>query len=217
MLGSVPAPAAVGSQTIPGQATAHQTSALHATSRSGTRPSPATIPGRHAAEPFAEEEEPPPRRRRRWPLMTSLLALFLVLIGAGLFVGYQYVHSQYYVGTKNGHVVIFRGLDQQIFGLSLSSVYRSTSLPVAGLKTQAIHMLSSGSLSQANRLVSNITIDYRSCQQADAAVRHWQATKPTPKPIFNKKTGKIIGHTHPKIPPKPRIPVGCPLQPSSGT
>ena len=116
MLGSVPAPAAVGSHTIPGQATARQTSAQHATSRSGTRQSPATIPGRHAAEPFAEEEEPPPRRRRRWPLMTSLLALFLVLIGAGLFVGYQYVHSQYYVGTKNGHVVIFRGLDQQIFG-----------------------------------------------------------------------------------------------------
>jgi hypothetical protein len=220
MLGSVPAPAAVGSHTIPGQATARQTSAQHATSRSGTRQSPATIPGRHAAEPFAEEEEPPPRRRRRWPLMTSLLALFLVLIGAGLFVGYQYVHTQYYVGTKNGKVVIFRGLDQQIFGLSLSNVYRTTTLPVAGLKTQdrqAIHMLSSGSLSQANRLVSNITIDYRSCQQADAAVRHWQATKPTPKPIRNKKTGKIIGHTHPKIPPKPRIPPGCPLQPSSGT
>ena len=219
-LGSVPAHATVGSHTIPGQATAHQTSAQHATSRSGAWQSPATIPGRHAAEPFAEEEEPPPRRRRRWPLMTSLVALFIILIGAGLYVGYQYVHSQYYVGTKNGNVVIFRGLDQQIFGLSLSSVYRTTSLPVAGLQTQdrqAIHRLSSGSLSQANRLVSNVTMGYRECQQAYAAVRHWQATKPKSKPIFNKKTGKIIGHTHPKIPPKPHIPAGCPLQPSSGT
>ena len=127
--------------------------------------------------------------------MTSLLALFLILIGAGLFVGYQYVHSQYYVGTKNGNVVIFRGLDQQIFGLSLSSVYRTTSLPVAGLKTQdrqAIHMLSSGSLSQANRLVSNITIDYRSCQQADAASGTGRRP-PTPKPTSTKR-GKIIRH-----------------------
>ena len=219
-LGTFPAPAAVGSHTIPGQAVAHQSSAQHATSRSGMRRSPATIPGRHAAEPFADEEEPPPRRRRRWPLVTSLLALFVILIGAGLFVGYQYVHSQYYVGTKNGKVVIFRGLDQRIFWVSLSSVYRTTNLPVSGLPTQdvqAIHRLSSGSLSQANSLVSNVTRDYQACQQAYAAVRHWQETKPKSKPIIDKKTGKVIGHTHPQIPPKPRIPAGCPPQPSSGT
>ncbi|MGN6794759.1 MAG: PP2C family protein-serine/threonine phosphatase [Streptosporangiaceae bacterium] len=220
-LGSVPAAAGVGSRTIPGQAVAQQSSVQHATGRSGMRQSPATIPGRHAAEPFAEEESPPPRRRRRrWPLMTTLLALFVVLIGAGLFVGYQYVHSQYYVGTKNGKVVIFRGLDQRIFGISLSSVYRTTSLPVSGIKSQdlqAIHRLSPGSLSQANSLVSNISTDYQACQQAYAAVRHWQQTKPTPQPIRSKKTGKIIGHTHPKIPAKPPIPAGCPAQPSSGT
>jgi hypothetical protein len=52
--------------------------------------------------------------------------------------------------------------------------------------------------------VSNITIDYRSCQQADAAVRHWQATKPTPKPIFNKNR-QHRAHAS-QIPPKPRIP-----------
>ena len=152
--------------------------------------------------------------------MTSLLALFVVLIGAGLFIGYQYVHSQYYVGTKDGKVVIFRGLDQQIFGVSLSSVYRTTSVPVAGLPTQdvqAIHRLPSGSLEQANKLVTNVTTDYRNCLRGYAAVRHWQATKPKPKPIRDKKTGKIIGHTNPKIPPKPPIPAGCPPLPSSGT
>jgi hypothetical protein len=152
--------------------------------------------------------------------MTTLVGLFVVLIGAGIFVGYQYVHSQYYVGTKNGKVVIFRGLDQQIFGMSLSSVYQSTNLPVSGLMStdvQAIHQLSTGSLSQAKTLVSNITDDYQKCQRAYAAVRHWEATKPQSKPIRSKKTGKIIGHTHPHIPPKPPIPGGCPPLPSSGT
>ena len=219
-MGAVPAAAAVGSHTIPGQATARQASAQHATSRSGARQSPATIPGRHAAETYAEEEDVPRRRRRRWPLMTTLVGLFVVLIGAGIFVGYQYVHSQYYVGTKNGKVVIFRGLDQQIFGMSLSSVYQSTNLPVSGLMStdvQAIHQLSTGSLSQAKTLVSNITGDYQKCQRAYAAVRHWEATKPQSKPIRSKKTGKIIGHTHPHIPPKPPIPGGCPPLPSSGT
>ena len=152
--------------------------------------------------------------------MTSILALFVVLIGAGLFVGYQYVHSQYYVGTENGNLVIFRGLDQRLFGVSLSSVYRTTDIPVAGLPAQdaqAIDRFSSGSLSQASSLVSNVTTDYQACQGAYAAVRLWEATKPKSKPIIDKKTGEVIGHTHPKIPPKPPVPAGCPPQPSSGT
>ncbi|HEX5189301.1 MAG TPA: protein phosphatase 2C domain-containing protein [Streptosporangiaceae bacterium] len=221
MLGAVPAAAGVSSRAMAGQGTAQQSSAPRATARSGTQHSPAAaVPGRHAAEPALDEEERPRRRRRRrWPLMTSILALFVILIGAGLIVGYQYVHSQYYVGTKNGKVTIFRGLDQQLFGVSLSSVYRPTDVPVAGLPSQdvqAIRRLSSGSLSQATSLVSNVRTDYQGCQNAYKAVRHWEATKPKSKPIRN-KTGRIIGHTHPKIPPKPSIPAGCPPMPASGT
>src|SRR5262245_52596987 len=51
-MGAVPAGAAVGSRTIPGQATARQSSAQHATGRSGARQSTATIPGRHATDPL---------------------------------------------------------------------------------------------------------------------------------------------------------------------
>ena len=219
--GAVPAAAGISSHAMTGQGPA-QASAQRATTRPGAQQAPAaTLPGRHAAEPAGDEEEPPRRRRRRrWPLMTSILALFIILIGAGLFVGYQYVHSQYYVGTKNGKVVIFRGLDQQLFGVSLSSVYRTTTLPVSGLPSQdvqAIHRLPSGSLGQANSLVSNVSNDYQACQNAYQAVRHWAATKPKSKPIRN-KAGRVIGHTHPKIPPKPPIPAGCPgPQPGSGT
>jgi PPM family protein phosphatase len=220
-LGTVPATAGISSRAMAGPGQARQASAQYATSGPGTQQAPAAMmSGKHAAEPVLDEEEPPPRRRRRrWPLMTSLLALFIILIGAGLFVGYQYVHSQYYVGTKNGKVVIFRGLDQQLFGVSLSSVYRTTTVPVAGLPSQdvqAIHRFSPGSLSQATSLVSNVSKDYQACQNAYQAVRHWEATKPKSKPIRN-KAGRIIGHTHPKIPPKPPIPAGCPPQPTSGT
>src|SRR5262249_2293179 len=95
-----------------------------------------------------------------------------------------------------------------------------TNVPVSGLQSQdvqAIHRFSPGSLSQAKGLVTNVTKDYQACQQAYAAVRHWAATKPQSQPIRSKKTGKIIGHTHPKIPPKPPVPAGCPPMPSSGT
>jgi len=218
-LGAVPAAAGVSSRAMAGQPAEQRSSAPRATARSGTQQSPAgTVPGRHAAEPALEEAERPRRRRRRWPLMTSILGLFVILIGAGLLVGYQYVHSQYYVGIKNGKVAIFRGLDQQLFGVSLSSVYRTTSVPVTGLPSQdvqAIHRFSPGNLGQATSLVTNVRTDYQKCQNAYQAVRHWEATKPKSKPIRN-KAGRVIGHTHPKIPPKPTIPAGCPPMPAGG-
>jgi PPM family protein phosphatase len=146
------------------------------------------------------------------------LALFIILIGVGLYIGHQYVQSQYYVGVSHGKVAVFRGLDQKIFGHSLSSVYHTTDVPLSGLPAQdaqAVRRLTSGSLGQANSLLKNVTTDYQHCQAGYAAVRHWQATKPQPKPI--RKNGKIVGHTNPKIPPKPQIPPGCPPMPSNGT
>src|SRR5262249_58554121 len=101
-------------QAMPAEASAPRSPGQH------SQPSPAATlaGGRHASEPIHIDEEQDqvalPRRRRRWPLMTTLLGLFVVLIGAGLFVGYQYVHSQYYVGTESGKVLGDPGLAQKL-------------------------------------------------------------------------------------------------------
>ena len=212
-LGAVPAAATGPGPAIPGRART-QTSGL------GTVPA-----GRHASAPApeADEEEddgPSYRRRRRWPVMTSILALFVLLVAAGLAVGYQYVNSQYYVGTANGKVVIFRGMDQTLLGISLHSVYRQTGIPVSGITSTdaaAIRQNSSGSLAEATRFAGNIRSHYKNCLAARAAVRSWEQNKPKPIPVKNKKTGKVIRYIHPHYRPKPTVPGDCPAQPASGT
>jgi len=149
--------------------------------------------------------------------MTSILALFILLIGGGALIARQVIDSQYYVGTSRGKIVIYRGLDQKLLGISLSSVYRRTEIPRSGITTasaQAIKQEPAGSLAEATRFVANIRKGYNSCQAAYKAVRYWQAHKPKSKPIIDKKTGKVIGHTHPKIPKKPPIPADCPPMPT---
>ena len=152
--------------------------------------------------------------------MTSIIALFVILVGGGAFIAHQVINSQYYVGTRGGKVVIFRGLDQKLLGLSLSNVYQRTDIPASGITStsrQAIKQAPSGNLSQATRFVANIRKGYNTCRSAYAAVTSWQAHKPKSRPIISKKTGKVIGHTHPKYRPKPSIPADCPPMPTHGT
>jgi len=152
--------------------------------------------------------------------MTSILALFVLLLGGGLFVGYQYVHGQYYVGSRNGKIVIFQGLDQQLLGVSLFSPYRYTGIPLTGIPdqdAQAVRRASGLSLTQVSSLVANIRKDYQDCQNAYAAVRHWAAGKPKPVTRRIRVNGKIVTRkVTPHYRPKPPIPAGCPPQPSSG-
>ena len=210
-LGTVPATARAR-DTVPGQARPQQGQAAAATS------------GRHAAvvDDVDDDEDEVLPRRRRWPVMTSILALFVLLIGGGVFFGHQYLNSQYYVGTSGGKVAIFRGLDQQLFGISLSSVSQKTDIPVAGIPSQdvqAIRQDSSGSLAQASTLLTNIRKSYQACQAAHAAVRRWEAGQPKPVRVRVKEAnGKIVVKTvTPKYRPKPPVPADCPAQPASGT
>jgi protein phosphatase len=208
--GTIPATPSRTTQTVPGQAMPQRAPA-------------ATMPaGRHAAAAVDEADEAPAlARRRRWPLMSSILALFVVLIGGGLFFGYQYVHSQYYVATSQGNVAIFRGLDQSLLGISLSSLYQTTSIPVSGLPAQdaqAITQSSSGTLAAANRLVANVRKSYQTCQAAHAAVRRWEAGKPKPIKIKVRVNGHLVTRTvMPHYRPKPHVPADCPAQPAAAT
>jgi PPM family protein phosphatase len=195
--------------------------------RSSTRPG--TVPGatkpRHAgavAEPaqLAEDDYSPRRKRRRLPFMTVLIALFIVLVGGGLIVGYQVVRSQYYVSSDGGKVTIFRGINDKVLGVTLFSVYQRTDIPVSGITAAAAQELARAdttNLPMAQQFVANIRKQYNACQSAHAALRAWIAGKP--KPVTEKK--RVDGHTvtrkvtPPYHKPKPTIPSFCPPQPSS--
>lgn len=82
-------------------------------------------------EELIEEDRKRARRRRVIWLVVLVLAIAAV-VGGGL-IAYNYTQSKYYVGESHGKVAIFRGVQQSIGPISLSSVYQSTAITVQSL------------------------------------------------------------------------------------
>src|SRR5579875_3491949 len=176
------------------------------------RPAPAD----GAYRPRAGHGTRPARRRR--PVMTAIVALFVLLVGGSIAIAYQVIRGQYYVGAYHGDVAIYRGLNQKLFGLSLSSLYQRTPVALSLVPLadrQGIARASSGSLAQAQRFVGNIRSD--TCQAAYARLAQWEAGKPKPRKIRRRlSNGRYVTRTviPPYHKPKPSIPSFCPPRPT---
>lgn len=128
-------------------------------------------PNRQAAnepthfEPAAEfleeliEEDRRRARRRRIGWFVGLL-LVLALIAGSLFAAYSWTQTRYFVGADDDTVVIFRGIQQNIGPISLSSVFEDTGVPLESLTEfdrQTVEgTINAGSLQEAERIVSNL-------------------------------------------------------------
>ncbi len=114
-----------------------------------------------AAE-FLEEliEEDRRRARRRRIGWIAGLVLVLGLITAGLFAAYNWTQTRYFVGADEDTVVIFRGVQQDIGPISLSTPYEDTGIPLDDLPTFRREIventISARSLEDAQRIVENI-------------------------------------------------------------
>jgi protein phosphatase len=118
--------------------------------------------------------------RRRWPIVTTLLVVLLLFILGGLYGGWRYIQGQYFIGVQNGNVAIFRGVNQNLAGISLSSlVQRYDNLPVAQVvpSDQAmIHQtITESSLTAAQSLVGQIQSGVTSCHQKWQELVTWNS------------------------------------------
>jgi serine/threonine protein phosphatase PrpC len=171
---------------------------------------------------YQDDEADEQPARRRWPVVTSILVILVLVIVGGGYAAWRYTQSQYYVGTDGQQVVIYRGINERVAGISLSSVYQRTGIPmshVPAADADAVRSTTSpGSLATAQRVVRNIRHAYL-CQQAYNAQQAWrvQVSKLKPKRVtvivHGKKRTRII---QPKKPPEPSIPASCPPQGASG-
>ncbi|MGO1590674.1 MAG: PP2C family protein-serine/threonine phosphatase [Ancrocorticia sp.] len=106
-----------------------------------------------------DEEEKPPRR-----LVARIFAVFavLILLGGGVFLGYGWSQTQYYVYTSDGHVAIYQGIPQSIGPVNLSHVAELTNIEVKDLQPVAQDRLNTpitrGSLEQAQSVVGNLEL-----------------------------------------------------------
>jgi protein phosphatase len=153
---------------------------------------------------------------RRWPVVTSVLVVLVLLIAGGGYAAWRISQSQYYVGSDGKQVVIYRGVNETVAGLTLSSSYLRTGIPISHVQGSLLALpTSSSSLTEAQRTVQNIRRDY-TCKQASAAVAKWTANKPKPPVIAkNHKPDKQQKAAEAKVknyPAKPTVPAYCAAQ-----
>ncbi len=114
----------------------------------------------YLAELIAETKRRNRRRRLIWAL--GLLAIIAVIAGS-LTLGYQWTQSRYFVGTDGQTVIIYRGVQQNIGSLSLSSVAEDTGIPLDALdgleQRQVERTLSAGSLEEAREIVLRLGVE----------------------------------------------------------
>lgn len=129
-------------------------------------PLKATQPDPSHFEPESEDyldelilEESTRRRRRRATWLVSIILVVLLAITA-IVLGYNWTQTHYYVGDDGGYVAIYRGVQQSVGPIHLSSVYKKTSIPVSDLSTfnrdQVESTISASDLTLAKEIVDRL-------------------------------------------------------------
>lgn len=112
-------------------------------------------PAEEFLEELIEEDRRRARRRRVTWIVGALVALALI-VGA-LFAAYSWTQTRYYVGVEDGQVVVFRGIQQSIGPIALSSAYETTDVDLDELtpfQRQTVEQtISATSLADARRIV----------------------------------------------------------------
>ncbi len=147
-------PVVVGSAAINSQAPSRGGSS--AAAKAAALSAPSRVAPSSSQIDDAEVESP---RSHVLPRIAALFTVLLLLAG-GLFAGYRWTQSQYYVYSSGGYVVIYRGIPQKIGPLSLSHLEEKSTIKVKDLRPVTQERLeipiTRGSLDQARSYVKNL-------------------------------------------------------------
>ena len=130
-----------------------------------------SAPGETVVDPDVDPEalryapREPPRLRKLRGLIT--LVVIAVLIGVLGSAGYGWTQKQYYVAAYEGKVAIFRGVQADVPGLTLHSVYQTLDLSLDELPTfrrsEVLDGLAADDLDGARKIVGALETMARTC------------------------------------------------------
>ncbi|MGW0913050.1 Stp1/IreP family PP2C-type Ser/Thr phosphatase [Streptomyces sp. NPDC002784] len=71
---------------------------------------------------YGDDDFVKPRKGRKWLKRSFYSVLALAVVGGGLYGGWRWTQTQYYVGANGEHVALYRGISQDLAWVSLSEV-----------------------------------------------------------------------------------------------
>lgn len=74
---------------------------------------------------YTDEDFTKPGGGRKWLKRSVYIVLALAVIGGGLYGGYRWTQTQYYVGAQDENVALFQGISQDLAWVSLSKVEKN--------------------------------------------------------------------------------------------
>jgi protein phosphatase len=99
------------------------------------------------------------RRPRRW-LAVSIAAAIVALLGIGLWLGYAWTQTRYYIGEHDQHVAIFNGVSQRLGPIQLSTLEAVTDIKMSDLpefsQQRVRQTVPARDLYDAQRIVKNL-------------------------------------------------------------
>jgi protein phosphatase len=119
---------------------------------------------------YDDEDFVKPRKGRRWLKGTLYGGLALAVIGAGLYGGYRWTQTQYYVGASGEHVALYRGISQDLAWVSLSKVEKDHPeielkyLPAYQQK-QVKNTITASGLQQAQTKIDSLAVQASACRK----------------------------------------------------
>ncbi|HUB43280.1 MAG TPA: protein phosphatase 2C domain-containing protein [Streptosporangiaceae bacterium] len=174
---------------------------------------------RAAAAVADEDDDEFSEPKRRWPVVTSVLVILVLVIAGGLYAGYRAIQGNYYLAADGAHVSIYRGVSQKIAFVSLSSVYQKTSVLVSEVPGDLVDLPTTPTTLAKTKATLTQIVQYNDCKAASASIAHWQAEYAAKRRSAEEKAAKSKTKNKKSKPPavkvsmptpEPKLPSFCP-------
>jgi hypothetical protein len=129
----------------------------------------------------------------------------VILVAGGGYGFWRYNQNQFYVGIdKNGNVSVFRGTNQSLIGINLSSLYSESGLKASMLNASdqaaLAQTISQSNASDAHQKINQLSGEATHCQQTYQELAAWQRGSLA---YQSYQTAKALAVRHKTKPPAP--------------